>query len=63
MITTNPEFVSGLSPHDAPVMSRDERNGCIDRPVLRQVGICRHCGVDMPANDWFDDGRVCRHCR
>ena len=58
----NPDFVSGLAPHDAPSMSRDERNGCAGMPVLKHVGICRHCGAEVRADDWFNNGNVCARC-
>ncbi len=57
------DFVSGLLPRDEPLMSRDERSGHADAPVRQEVGICRSCGADVPAGEWFERGNTCYRCR
>ncbi len=59
------DFVSDLPPHEPSVMSRDELHGSVDRPKLaplREVGMCRDCGCDMPYDDWMAKGKRCGRC-
>jgi len=59
------DFVSNLPPCESSVMSRDELQGSVDAPKLaplREVGMCRDCGCDMPYDDWMAKGKRCGVC-
>jgi hypothetical protein len=59
------DFVSNLHPREPSIMSRDELQGSADTPrlaPLREVGMCRDCGCDMPYDEWIAKSKRCQRC-